>query len=355
MRVLYFGTYERDYPRNRQVIASLRRAGVSVTERHVPVWEVRRHKLSFGLGDATQLMRAQVRLARTSPVDADALIVGYPGHADILAAKRVARNRPVVFNPLVALEDTWVGDRGLSTSHGLLPRALRLVDRTAFRGSDLVVADTAAHARYFAEAFELPAERLAVCFVGADDRLFTPGPRAADGFSVLFVGKLIPLHGLDTILDAAALTPEIRFDVVGSGQLDEALTRRPGNVNHVPWVEYERLPDLYRAAGCALGIFGTSEKAARVIPNKAFQALATETPLITADTPAARELLENGRDALLVPAGDAESLANTVRRLASDQPLRSDIAARGRTTYVERAAEGVLGERWRSLLERLAG
>lgn len=354
MRVLYFGTYERDYPRNTEVIAALRRAGVTVTERHAPVWEDRRHKLSLGLADAARLAGAQVRLVTGSAGDSDVLIVGYPGHADVLAARRVARGRPVVLNPLVSLEDTWVRDRELSTN-GLVPRALRVVDRTAFRRSDLVVADTDAHAHYFAEAFDLPAERLAVCFVGADDRLFTPGERPTGEFSVLFVGKLIPLHGLETILEAAALTPEIRFDVVGSGQLDEALARRPENVNHVPWADYEKLPDLYRAAGCALGIFGTSDKAARVIPNKAFQALATETPLITADTPAARELLEDGRDALLVPAGDAESLATAVEQLAADQSLRTKLAARGRATYVERATGQVLGEQWRSLLERLVG
>ncbi len=123
----------------------------------------------------------------------------------------------------------------------------------------------------------------------------------------------------------------------------------------MPWADYEKLPDLYRAAGCALGIFGTSDKAARVIPNKAFQALATETPLITADTPAARELLEDGRDALLVPAGDAESLATAVEQLAADQSLGTELAARGRATYVERATGQVLGEQWRSLLERLVG
>ena len=50
VRVLYFGTYERDYPRNAQVIACLRGAGVEVTERHVSVWEGREHKFAAGLG-----------------------------------------------------------------------------------------------------------------------------------------------------------------------------------------------------------------------------------------------------------------------------------------------------------------
>jgi glycosyltransferase involved in cell wall biosynthesis len=131
------------------------------------------------------------------------------------------------------------------------------------------------------------------------------------------------------------------------------LATRPNNVRCEPWVEYQKLPDLYRSAGCALGIFGTSEKAARVIPNKAFQALATGTPLVTADTPAARELLENGRDALLVPAGDPEALAKAVRRLGSAQAFRESLGSAGRATYEARASERVLGARWRESLERL--
>ncbi len=353
MRVLYFGTYERDYPRNAQVVSCLRGAGVEVIERHFPVWDGQRHKLSIGLRGLARTAVAETRLAFSSAGDADILLVGYPGHLDMPAAKRVARGRPIVFNPLVSLEDTMVADRGLVTPRSARARALRLVDRRAFRGADLVVADTDAHARYFVERFDLSTESVAVCYVGAEDRLFLPRPREVVKFSALFVGKLIPLHGLETILRAAALCPEIQFHVVGSGQLDDLLDARPANVRREPWVTYERLPDLYRLAGCALGIFGTSAKAARVIPNKVFQALATETPLITADTPSARELLEHDRDALLVPPGDPVALAGAVRRLARDPALRSKIAAGGRATYSEHASEEVLGRRWRSLLEEL--
>jgi glycosyltransferase involved in cell wall biosynthesis len=355
VRVLYFGTYERDYPRNAQVISCLRGAGVHVVEHHVPVWEGERSKFGLGLRSVAKLAGGEVRLLRRPRVDFDVLVVGYPGHADIRAARRVAGSRPVVFNPLVSLEDTIVDDRGLARQASLKGRALRAIDRQAFRGADLVVADTAAHAGYFRDRFGLDSERVAHCYVGAEDRLFVPGPRDDGTVTVLFVGKLIPLHGLSTILAAATLCPDVPFRVVGTGQLDALMQSRPTNVRWEPWVPYGRLPSVYRSAACALGIFGTSDKAARVIPNKAFQALATATPLITADTPASRELLQDSRDTLLVPAGDPDALAEAVRRLAAERDLASSIGAAGRSTYETHASEVVLGARWRGLLEGLVG
>jgi glycosyltransferase involved in cell wall biosynthesis len=126
------------------------------------------------------------------------------------------------------------------------------------------------------------------------------------------------------------------------------LAGRPANVEHLPWVPYDDLPGELRRATAALGVFGTSQKAARVIPNKAFQAIACATPLVTADTPAARELLVDGESALLVPPGDPDALAAAVTRVCED-PGR--LGAGGLAAYREQASEDVLGRRWRGLLE----
>jgi glycosyltransferase involved in cell wall biosynthesis len=216
-----------------------------------------------------------------------------------------------------------------------------------------VVADTEAHAEFLAAAGGIPRSRVAVCLVGAEERVFGPGWAPRKPFTAVFVGKLIPLHGVETVLAAAASASELRVKLVGSGQLDPLLRNPPPNVEHVRWVEYERLPETLHAAGCALGIFGTSPKAARVIPNKVFQALACGVPVVTADTPAARELLTDGQSALLVPPGDAGALAAALRRLAGDSPLAHRVAAAGRATYEAKASEQVLGQRWRRLLEEL--
>lgn len=216
--------------------------------------------------------------------------------------------------------------------------------------ADLVVADTDAQAELFRR---LGARRAASCFVGAEERLFRPRWHRPEQFTALFVGKLIPLHGLETILAAARLLPEIPFRVIGSGQLERQLEGRPANVEWVRWIDYAALPGEYHRAACALGIFGRSEKAARVIPNKAFQALACGTPLVTANTPASRELLVDGESALLVPAGDPEALAEAIGRLAAEPELGDRMSAGGLAAFREQASEEVLGRRWRSLIEQL--
>jgi glycosyltransferase involved in cell wall biosynthesis len=331
------------------VISCLRRAGVEVGERHEPVWESV-HSWNAGLGTALRLARAELRLRRRAEEPFDAILVGYPGHLDLAAARHAAGRRPVVFNPLVSLANTLVADRGRFRPGGLAARALQAIDRRAFRAADLVVADTAAHAELFGS---MGARRVEVCLVGAEERVFGPGWSRPDDLTALFVGKLIPLHGLETILAAAALAPELRFRIVGSGQLDRLLGDRPANVDHVPWVDYELLPAELHRASCALGIFGTSAKAQRVIPNKVFQALACGTPVVTADTAAARELLRDQESALLVPSGDPEALAGALRRLAAEPALAERLSAAGLAAYRERASEAVLGARWREIIASL--
>jgi glycosyltransferase involved in cell wall biosynthesis len=250
-----------------------------------------------------------------------------------------------VFNPLVSLADTLVDDRARFKPNGVAARVLRRIDRRAVAAADLLVADTAAQAELFAS---LGARRVEVCFVGAEERVFRPGWVPPDaGLTALFVGKLIPLHGLETILAAARLAPDVRFRIVGSGQLDHLLADRSPNVEHVPWVGYEQLPGELHRASCALGIFGTSAKAQRVIPNKVFQAIACGTPVVTADTPAIRELLRDGESAVLVRPGDPEALVEGLRRATPA------IGEGGLAAYQAHASEAVLGARWRDLIQSL--
>jgi glycosyltransferase involved in cell wall biosynthesis len=346
VRVAYFGTWERGYPRNDQVIAALATAGAEVDFVHEEMWSGT-HKFGLTPTVLPRLARAELRLARAPVPNVDALMVGYPGHFDLWSAKR--HGKPVVFNAMVSLYDTFVEDRERFRDGSLAAKTLRRLDQRAFRAADLVVADTRANADFMCELAGI--DEVGVCLIGAEERLFRPAWKRSDDFHVLFVGKPAPLHGLELILEAARRLPDVPFRVVGTGQVTDVLDTRPPNVEHVPWVEYELVADEYARAGCSLGVFGSSGKAERVIPHKTFQALAVGTPLITADTVAARELLVDGRDSLLVER-DADSLAAAIVALRDDAQLAERIGAGGRATFEREASEAVLGVRWREAVER---
>jgi glycosyltransferase involved in cell wall biosynthesis len=280
------------------------------------------------------------------------VIVGYPGHFDMWAARRVAGKRPLIFNPMVSLYDALVLDRGRWSETSVPARSLAALDRRAFRLADVVVADTEANADFIAHYAGVDRSAIHVCFLGAEEPLFGPGWSPPADFRCFFHGKLIPNHGLEVILAASRLVPDIGFRIAGTGQLETLLRQElPPNVEWLQWVDRARIPDELHAAGCALGIFGTGEKVGRVIANKTFEALACGTPVVTAATPGARELLVDDESAVLVKAGDPEALAQAVSRLASDPELARRLSGGGLDVYRERASLAVLGERWRSVVE----
>jgi glycosyltransferase involved in cell wall biosynthesis len=137
---------------------------------------------------------------------------------------------------------------------------------------------------------------------------------------VVFYGQFIPLHGIGTIVEAARNSDAARVQwvIIGSGQesarIQAMLDEKPvPNLQWIPWVEYEDLRAQIASADVCLGIFGDSDKAGRVIPNKVFQILSVGAPLITRDSPGIRELLDDDDDGVaFVPPADPAALLQAV-------------------------------------------
>jgi hypothetical protein len=329
------------------LIAGLRRLGHEVTEFHRPVWERQEHKAGSFLRPGA-LARAGAGFAGAwAAVAADclrhrprphAVVAGYPAQADAMPAWTLARaaRSTLVADCMVSLADTLAGDRGLAGARA--GAALAGADRVTMRLADVVLCDTDAHALYFHERFGVPWAKLVTAPVGAEPERFPPAPQPGGPPHALFYGKLSPLHGLDTVLGAAGRpgVPPIR--IIGDGQLrpwlEERLPHAGGDVSWERWVPYESLGARVRGAGICLGIFGRSDKAARVVPNKVWQAMAVGRPVVTADTPGVREVIRHEQNGLLVPAGDADALAAALRRLAADPGLRARLGAAARATYL---------------------
>jgi glycosyltransferase involved in cell wall biosynthesis len=317
VRALYFGTYDREHPRNVNAIAAMREAGIDVVERSVAV-------RGTGLRGALAVGAAETRLLRTGRSGFDVVIVGYPGHFDVPRARRVAGRRPLVFDAVLSLEDELVGVRRRFRPRSAAAGVLRAVDTRAFRLPDLVVCGSREEARYLQS---LGAARVEVVFLGSDEDLFCETWSPTYPFTALHLADA----SADVVRAAAPLT-EVPVRIAVRDEI--------------------RRDDLGIAVAHA-GVLLASFRESRAIPPAVFDALATGTPVVTADTAAARELLEDGVSALLVPPNDPPALAAAIARVADDDGLRAELAEQGRRTFFDRASRGVLGERWRGLLAPL--
>lgn len=361
MRICYFGAYDRDYCRNQILQRGIQLAGGDLVECHCAVWQTRDKSQVRGLAGKLATLgryarsRGELRRRYRDLPEHDAVVVGYLGHFDVRLAKKLAKGKPVILDAFLSLYETVVEDREMLGPSHPAARWLKRIERAAYQRADLVLLDTNAHIEYVAEEFGLPREKFLRVLVGADDRLFAPPeawPRGRrDGWPhlsnshsgtgqaacptdtrrVLFYGKFIPLHGVEHIIRAADILrdePDIRFTLIGTGQTYDdarALATKldAANIGWVDWVEYEELPQHIAAADVCLGVFSPRGKALRVIPNKVFQALACGAKVITADTPAMRELPDMEDALALVPPGDPEALAEAIRQAcASREPLR---------------------------------
>ncbi len=376
MKICYFGTYSAGdgYPVNRILIDGLRRAGAVVWECRASVagdgehspdrWKSGRGLLAV-LGLAARWVWAWRRLTAQwlTGSRTDVVIVGYLGHLDVFLARLLTR-RPVVLNALLSLHDTVVNDRRLVRPGSLSARVLRTLDRLACRAADLVLLDTQTHIDYFQTEVGLPADRFHRVWVGSDHEMKPVAVRPPGSFCrVLFVGTFIPLHGVTTILEAAQRLEQarvpVRLRIVGRGQeFPAAAARVRGEglelVELVDrWINREDYERELTEADVCLGIFGATAKAQRVIPSKVYDALAAGRPIITADTPAARELLTHGEDAWLCPANHAAALADAITALAEDSALRERLARGARRTYETRCSPEVIGKDVVAKLEQL--
>ena len=353
-----------------QIASLLGERGVEVVERRVPLLEEEGARTRAAgspvaflrAGAAAVRARAALREAYRGAPPHDAVLVGYPGALAAGVARRANRDRrrPVLLDAFLSLYDTAVNDRRLARPGSLRARVLRRLDRSSCAAADRVLVDTEENARWFEEEADVPRGKLLVVPVGA---MPFPGglagppdpPPPARPLEVLFFGTYVPLQGVPVLVEAAARVRGggVRITLVGRGQdLPAARERAAALGLEAPdllWVEEflprEALDRRIAAADVCLGVFGATGKAARVVPCKVHDALAAGKPLVTADGPAARALLGDGREALLVPPGDPAALASALERLRDDPALRGRLAAGALRLWRERLTPGAVAGR----------
>ncbi len=314
-----FGFHDRESPHYWSIRAHMEREGWTVVECHTT---------AKGFLGKLRDLRRQWNTMRGS---VDAVLVTFPGHYLMPFAWMLTRRprKQLFFEAFVSLYDSDVSDRKRIARWSPFAWFLFAMDYLSCHLADRVFLDTDAHRHFFIRTFHLRPERVAVAYLETRHDLFSPRvtPRETRGtFEVFFYGTYIPLQGVDHILTAAAIAekkePRFHLTIVGGGQtyadmqkLQKQLQLR--SVTFVPTVPLSELPRMIRNADLCLGIFGTTDKAARVIPHKVVDAVACGVPVLTRDSPAIRERYANHPNVLLCPAGDPQAIATIILDRAS--------------------------------------
>ena len=353
--LLFTGDYEPDYNRTRILRRGLQELGGHVVEVR---YDRRRGRV------APETLRAAAR-------EVDAVFLPSFPHADVQFTKRHLPHLPLVFDPLISRYLTKVHD--YRQVHPWSPRAWknRRKDRVALRAADVIVTDTDAHARYFQTEYGLPADRFRTLHIGAETDLFTPPrtlpnhvqslPTTSNHVHLGFYGAFAPLQGVPLLLRAAHLLREhtnLRWEIIGSG-FDYARSRRLAQELNVPnliwrdWLPFAELPAAIRRFDIALGIFGDGLKPELVIPNKLYHYAACGRAMITADTPAVRELFTPEHDVLLCER-TPEALAAAIVRLVDNAELRQKLET-GAVELMRAHSQRRVAERLVALVEEIRG
>jgi len=187
-------------------------------------------------------------------------------------------------------------------------------------------------------------EKVRLLHCGIDLRRFSPARRAREpGRAPVFfaVGRLVPKKGYAYLVEAARILKDrgVPFEVkvIGGGPDHDGLARRieelgvGGEVKLEGAMPQERLLPLLRDADafvlpCVLAPDGDQDG----IPVSLMEAMAYSIPCVSTRISGIPELIEDGRDGLLVAEKDPVALAGALEALARDPALRERLGVAGR-------------------------
>lgn len=364
------------YPNAAQTLRALEASPQWQVEDHadwlpdgVHLWRISRGPLLARLALAARLVLgnalALLRLAWVLRQRPGWVYVPYPAAFLLWWTSLVPRAwRPrIVADAYISLWDSAFRDRdrGPQQGRGLAGRLAKAFERRALRAAAVVLVDTVANRDLMVAEFGLDPSRVRAVPLAIDVAPFHPAPRepapAADApLRVLFVGTLIPLHGIGVLADAVRLAgPDggMVFHVVGDGQESAAMETLVADPVRAPvvwergWLDLGGIAQRMAEADVCLGVFGGEGKAARVLPFKLYMALAAGKAIVTQE----RYSLPEGLPPLPVKTVPAEpgALLEALEALRRDPVGRRALEVAADAYYRRWLGADALRAAWRDI------
>ncbi len=348
MRICYFGSYDKDYPRNKILIRGLKENNTKVIECNC---------------QDKYITRTLKLVSKSLKQDYDILFVAYPGHLDMLAAKIVSiiKRKPIIFDAFISTYDTMINEWKYGTRHSLKGTYHHWLDKVSSQIADVVLLDTEQHIDYFSKEFKLKKNKFRWIPVGADETELYPRKKTkkTKKFQVLYYGHMQPLHGFPYVVNAARLLQkekDIEFIFIGGNRWFRNVRDKNKDLKNTIYkdpVPYKEIITHIANADICLGIFGTTNKTQNAIPNKVYEALAMQKAIITGNTKATKSALTNKENAILCETGSSKAIAESILMLKNKPKLREKISKNGYKLFKNNFTAKKVGYKLKKIIETI--
>jgi glycosyltransferase involved in cell wall biosynthesis len=220
---------------------------------------------------------------------------------------------------------------------------LRRLERRTYAALDLLMTNANATGLSISEGYDIPLERIVTVPLTVGPIREIPPPVALAGQpALLFAGGNFYRKGLDVLVRAISLLrsrlPGIRLHIAGRDPLQrkiERLARRLGVAEHVVFhgrVSPSQMEGFLLSTD--LFVMPSRREALGLVYLEAFRA---KVPVIAGSRGGVAELIEDGRNGLLVPPEQPARLAEAVLRITRDPALRRRLVSGGLETFEHRS------------------
>lgn len=316
--VLFVTTKNLDYLRNTQEIRLIKQTAKSVTV-------LGSREKSY----AKRLLYVYGKLCAMSMKPFDAVFLGFAPQLVLPLFAHRFRKKTVDIDFFISVYDTMVCDRKKLHSGSLGAKFCHWIDTRTLKLADHVISDTNAHGDYFSVEFGKARSAIETLYLDADTSIYYPRPQVKppelkEQFIVLYFGSVLPVQGVDVIMQAMALLaddPRIHFYLIGP--VDQKVTpAESDNITYIRWLSQPELAECISQADlCLAGHFNKENgKANRTIPGKAYIYEAMEKPMILGDNAATRERYTDGMLGItFVEMGSPEALRDGILHCMEEQ------------------------------------
>jgi glycosyltransferase involved in cell wall biosynthesis len=182
-----------------------------------------------------------------------------------------------------------------------------------------------------------------------------PDPRAmvpAGTRILLTLGRLHKNKAQDILIRALTHIPDTHLMIAGIGGLKESLEKlaeTEGVADRVHFIGWRR-DTKYLFDRSDLCVFPSREEA---LGNVVLEAWATRTPIVAADSSGPAWLIDHGKNGLLCPKDDAQSLAAEVNRLLADQSLCDSLVENGYHKFETQFSKKVILDQYNTFFSEI--